>query len=69
MIHIRSPASVLGKIKMWLETITICILILGEKFLGQLYFLSRIGLWLVIVVVIASALEYYVKFGPRVLSR
>lgn len=63
------PASILGKIKMWLEAITISILILGEKTLGGLYILSQIGLWLVIVVALSSAVEYYLKFNSLVLSK
>ena len=63
------PASVLGKIKMVLETGTVSFLILGENYLGKFYFLSRIGLWLVIATAVLSAAEYYIKFGPRVLSK
>jgi CDP-diacylglycerol--glycerol-3-phosphate 3-phosphatidyltransferase len=65
---INISASLLGKIKMILETITISILILGEKILGQFYFLSRVGLWLVIAAAIISAAEYYIRFGPAVFS-
>jgi len=63
------PASVLGKIKMVLETGTVSFLILGENYLGKFYFLSQIGLWLVIAIAVLSAAEYYIKFGPRVLSK
>jgi len=66
---INIPASKLGKNKMLLETITICLLILGKRYLGSLYFLSQIGLWLVIAFAIISAAEYYLKFGRRVLSK
>lgn len=66
-IHIA--ASRMGKNKMLSETITICLLILGEKYLGKFYFLSQIGLWLVIATAVISAAEYYIKYGPRVLSK
>ena len=65
---INLSASRLGKNKMILETITISSLILGEKILGQFYFLSRVGLWLVIAVAVISAAEYYIRYGPAVLS-
>jgi len=62
------PAFALGKIKMILETVTICILILGPGILGKLYLLSRWGLWLIIIAAVGSAAEYYIRFGPKVLS-
>jgi CDP-diacylglycerol--glycerol-3-phosphate 3-phosphatidyltransferase len=65
---INIPASLLGKIKMILESITISILILGEKILGQFYFLSQVGLWLVIAAAVISAAEYYMRFGPALFS-
>ncbi len=66
---INISASLLGKIKMNAETITIALLILGKRYLGNLYFLSQICLWLVIVIAVLSALEYFIKFGPKVLSK
>lgn len=66
---INIPASRLGKNKMILEIITISLLILGEKILGQFYFLSQVGLWLVIAIAIISAAEYYIRFRPAVLSK
>jgi len=65
-IHIS--ASFLGKVKMTLEAITIALLLLGEEILGALYFLAVVGLWLTLLVVILSAVEYYVKYGPSVIS-
>lgn len=65
---INIPASVLGKIKMILETFTIYILLLGEKILGPFYILSRVGLWLVILVAVLSAAEYSWRFGRAVVS-
>lgn len=65
---INIPASVLGKIKMILETFTIYILLLGEKILGPLFILSRVGLWLVILAAVLSAAEYAWRFGRAVIS-
>jgi CDP-diacylglycerol--glycerol-3-phosphate 3-phosphatidyltransferase len=65
-IHISS--SVFGKIKMWCEGITISILILGKEYLGSFYSMGRIGLWIVLAVVLFSAVEYYWRFGRLVLS-
>ncbi len=66
---ISIPPSFLGKLKMNVETVTICLLILGKKYMGRFYFLAHLGLWLVIVTAILSAAEYYKKFGPRILSK
>lgn len=65
---INIPASTLGKIKMNSETVTILLLILGEKHLGRYYFLSQIGLGTVVLTAILSAVEYYLKYGPKVLA-
>jgi CDP-diacylglycerol--glycerol-3-phosphate 3-phosphatidyltransferase len=66
-IHIAS--SRLGKFKMTSEAITICLLILGEEYLGRFNFISQIGLWVVIAIATISAAEYYIRFGPRVISK
>jgi CDP-diacylglycerol--glycerol-3-phosphate 3-phosphatidyltransferase len=63
------PASALGKLKMTLETVTLCLLILGPVNLGKLHLLAPIGLWLIVGVAVASAVEYYVRFAPAVLSK
>lgn len=65
-IHI--PASVFGKIKMILETSTISLLLLGERVLGGLYVLSKVGLWLTVAAALISAAEYYIRYGRAVLS-
>jgi CDP-diacylglycerol--glycerol-3-phosphate 3-phosphatidyltransferase len=65
---ITIPASALGKIKMILETFTIYSLLLGEKILGPFFILSRVGLWLVILVAVLSAAEYSWRFGRAVIS-
>ena len=65
-IHI--PASVLGKFKMSLETVTVSLLLLGEKILGGFYVLAEVGLWLTVIAALVSAAEYYLRHGPKVLS-
>lgn len=62
-------ASRIGKLKMLFEVFTIGFIILGEKHLGSIYFLSQILLWIVMATAVVSAVEYYVKFGPRVLAK
>ncbi|MFP4082211.1 MAG: CDP-diacylglycerol--glycerol-3-phosphate 3-phosphatidyltransferase [Candidatus Aminicenantes bacterium] len=66
---VNIPASALGKIKMISEAVTICLLILGEKHLKSLYFLSQVGLWIVIAAALLSAGEYYVRYGRQILSK
>ncbi len=66
-LHI--PASVWGKAKMILETITIALLILGPKILSHFYFLTQVGLWFIIALSLFSAVEYGWRYGPRVSSR
>jgi CDP-diacylglycerol--glycerol-3-phosphate 3-phosphatidyltransferase len=66
-IYIAS--SRLGKFKMISEAITICLLILGEEYLGRFNFISQIGLWAVIAMATISAAEYYIRFGPLVISK
>lgn len=63
------PASGLGKAKMGLESWAVGALILGPVYFGKLYILAQIGLWLVIAAALASAAEYYVRYGPQVLSK
>lgn len=65
---INIPAGALGKMKMSVETVTICLLILGKKNLGGLYVLSQAGLWLAIFLAVASAVYYYIMYWPQVVS-
>ncbi|MBD3413100.1 MAG: CDP-diacylglycerol--glycerol-3-phosphate 3-phosphatidyltransferase [Candidatus Aminicenantes bacterium] len=64
--HIASSAY--GRIKMWCESITIGLLILGKDLLGDFFVIARIGLWIVLIVVLFSAVEYFVRYGRLVLS-
>lgn len=65
---VNIPASVLGKIKMISESVTIALLLLGERILGPYYLLAKIGLWLTVAAAVVSAAEYYIRFGRPVLS-
>jgi len=63
------PASGLGKAKMGIESWAIGALVLGPVYWGKFYFVAQAGLWLVIVAALVSAAEYYVRYGPQVLSK
>src|SRR6185503_17957206 len=52
---ISIPASPLGKIKMVAQVIAILLLILGAEYMQELFVLGKIGLWVVVVVAVASA--------------
>jgi len=62
------PASMMGKIKMAVESATLTLLLLGEKHLGPLFPVARAGLWLAVAVSLFSGLEYYLKYLPRITS-
>jgi CDP-diacylglycerol--glycerol-3-phosphate 3-phosphatidyltransferase len=62
------PASLLGKAKMILESVTLSLLLLGQTLLGRFYIAAQIGLWLVVAVSLISAAEYYIKYIPRLTS-
>lgn len=66
---VNIPASALGKAKMGSESWVIGALILGPIYLGKFYVAAQIGLWVVLLLAVLSALEYFVRFGPRVLSQ
>ncbi len=67
---VNIPASRLGKTKMGMESWAVGALILGPDYLGKLYILANpVGLWLVIIIALASAAEYYIRFGPQILSK
>ena len=66
---VNIPASAFGKAKMGSESWVVGALVLGPLYLGRFYFVAKIGLWLVFALAIVSALEYFVRFGPRVISQ
>jgi len=62
------PASVLGKVKMGVESWVVGALILGPQYVGKYFPAAKASLWLVIILALISAMEYYVRFGPKVLA-
>jgi CDP-diacylglycerol--glycerol-3-phosphate 3-phosphatidyltransferase len=66
-------ASALGKIKMASQVTTILLLILGQNGAQPFLWLGQIGLWLVLLTALASAVEYYRNYqaapaGPASIS-
>ena len=37
--------------------------------MGKFYIAAKVGLWLVFALVVISAIEYFVRYGPRVISQ
>jgi len=66
---VNIPASAFGKAKMGSEAWIIGALILGPIYLGKFYVAARVGLWLVFALAILSAVEYFIRYGPRVISQ
>lgn len=62
------PASALGKAKMGVESWTVGFLILGPLYLGRFFIAVQVLLWVVVALAVLSAVEYYVRFGRKVLS-
>ena len=44
-------------------------IVLGPIYLGKFYIVARIGLWLVLALAIVSMLEYFIRFGTRIISQ
>jgi CDP-diacylglycerol---glycerol-3-phosphate 3-phosphatidyltransferase len=44
-------------------------LVLGPLYLGKFYVIAQVGLWIALILAVLSAVEYFVRFGPRVLSQ
>jgi CDP-diacylglycerol---glycerol-3-phosphate 3-phosphatidyltransferase len=66
---VNIPASALGKAKMGSESWIIGALVLGPLYLGKFYVIAQVGLWIALILAVLSAVEYFVRFGPRVLSQ
>jgi CDP-diacylglycerol--glycerol-3-phosphate 3-phosphatidyltransferase len=64
------PASSLGKTKMAAQVVAILALILGDVYLPGFLVVGRAALWVVLVLALASAADYFGRFGglmtPRV---
>jgi CDP-diacylglycerol---glycerol-3-phosphate 3-phosphatidyltransferase len=66
---VNIPASILGKAKMGSESWIVGALVLGPIYLGKFYIIAQVGLWVAVVLAVLSAIEYFVRFGPGVLSQ
>ncbi len=53
---------------MALETVVLAILLLGNKMPDGLSGLGPIGLWLVMIVAVVSAAEYFIRYSRRILT-
>ena len=61
------PASQLGKVKMIAQVVAILALILGDVYLPGFLVIGRAALWVVVVVALVSAADYFRRFsGTRV---
>jgi CDP-diacylglycerol--glycerol-3-phosphate 3-phosphatidyltransferase len=60
---IAMPASRLGKWKMAAQVATILLLILGQGHLSFFFPLGQIGLWIVLVLALWSAADYFRRFS------
>jgi CDP-diacylglycerol---glycerol-3-phosphate 3-phosphatidyltransferase len=56
-------ASPLGKLKMGAQVATILLLLLGRVHVPGFLLLGQIGLWVVMVIALTSALDYYRRFA------
>ena len=66
---ITIPASPLGKLKMATQVVAILLLILGWHPLPWLAPLGRIALWVVMIVAVSSAVDYYRRFQALTSAR
>jgi CDP-diacylglycerol--glycerol-3-phosphate 3-phosphatidyltransferase len=67
---INIPASAFGKAKMGAESWVLGALVLGPNYLGPVIMrIAKAGLWLIVALAIISALEYFIRFGPQVISQ
>jgi len=57
------PASGLGKIKMVVQVVAILALLLGREWLPWATVLGRLALWVVLLVAVVSAVDYYRRFS------
>ena len=63
------PASPLGKVKMVAQVVAILALILGKDHLHGFVVIGQVALWVVVLTALASAADYFRRFGPLMLQR
>ena len=56
-------ASIWGKYKTFSQIVAVVLLILGERHLQEFDFLGRLALWLVLILAVLSAADYFWKFS------
>jgi CDP-diacylglycerol--glycerol-3-phosphate 3-phosphatidyltransferase len=60
---IAMPASPLGKVKMAGQVVTIIALILGDVYWPELLIVGQVGLWVVVLLALISAADYFLRFN------
>jgi CDP-diacylglycerol---glycerol-3-phosphate 3-phosphatidyltransferase len=60
---VAMPASSLGKFKMISQVVTILALILGDVYWPELLVIGRAGLWVVVVMALVSAADYFRRYN------
>ena len=63
------PATPRGQIKMVAQVVAILALILGKDHLHGFAVIGQVALWVVVVTALASAVDYFRRFGPVLLQR
>src|SRR5262245_3882962 len=63
------PASPLGKIKMASQVVAILLLILGSRPMPWLAPFGQVALWVVMIVAVSSAVDYYRRFQMMTAAR
>jgi CDP-diacylglycerol---glycerol-3-phosphate 3-phosphatidyltransferase len=66
---IAMPASSLGKIKMVAQVVAILALILADVYLPGFLIIGRAALWIVVVLALVSAADYFRRFGDLMSTR
>lgn len=60
------PAAPLGKIKMVAQIVTILLLLLGQEHVALFYALGQVGLWVVVILSLVSAIDYVRRFQSAI---
>jgi CDP-diacylglycerol---glycerol-3-phosphate 3-phosphatidyltransferase len=62
------PAGVSGKVKTAVQIVAVASLIINNQLPNELRHVSRISLWLAVLVSVYSGVEYFVRFGRYVVA-